>query len=101
MIGDDYMTLQEIATEMLKDIDRYAVSKEVEVPKMVQARTHKKWRVNKKWAKRYGMKMTYEKKMARVADITLDNVIEFCQEKGLPLPDEFLTVQSNGGDSDE
>lgn len=101
MIGDDYMTLQEIATEMLKDIDRYAVSKEVDVPKMVQARTHKKWRVNKKWAKRYGMKVVYEKKMARVADITLDNVIEFCQEKGLPLPIEFLTVQNDGGDSDE
>ena len=101
MIGDDYMTLQEIATEMLKDIDRYAVSKEVDVPKMVQARTHKKWRVNKKWARRYGMKVVYEKKMARVADITLDNVIEFCQEKGLPLPDEFLTIQSDGGDSDE
>ena len=95
------MTLQEIAEMMLKEVDRYAVRKEVEVPKMVQARTHKKWRVNKKWAKRYGTKVVYEKKMARVADITLDNVIEFCHEKGLPLPDEFLTIQSNRGDSDE
>ena len=94
------MTLQEIATEMLKEVDRYAVSKEVDVPKMVQARTHKKWRVNKKWAKRYGVKVVYEKKMAKVADITLDNVIEFCHEKGLPLPDEFLTEQ-NGGDMSE
>jgi hypothetical protein len=41
------------------------------------------------------MKVVYEKKMAKVADITLDNVIEFCQEKGLPLPDEFLTVQND------
>ena len=89
------MTLQEIATEMLKEIDRYAVRKEVEVPKMVQARTHKKWRVNKKWKNRYGMKVVYEKKMARVADITLENVLEFCQEKGLPLPDEFLTMQND------
>lgn len=89
------MTLQEIATEMMKEIDRYAVRKEVEVPKMVQTRTHKKWRVNKKWAKRYGMKVVYEKKMARVADITLENVLEFCQEKGLPLPDEFLTMQND------
>ena len=86
----DYMTLQEIAEMMLKEVDRYAVRKEVDVPKMVQARTHKKKRVNKKWAKRYGMKMIYEKKMARVADITLENVLEFCQEKGLPLPDEFM-----------
>ena len=90
------MTLQEIAEMMLKEVDRYAVRKEVEVPKMVQARTHKKWRVNKKWLKRYGMKMVYEKKMAKVADITLENVLEFCQEKNLPLPIEFL----NNGDID-
>lgn len=95
------MTLQEIAEMMVKEVDRYAVSKEVEVPKMIQARTHKKWRVNKKWLRRYGMKMVYEKKMARVADITLDDVIEFCSEKGLPLPDEFLMGQSNGGDVNE
>lgn len=89
------MTLQEIATEMLKEVDRYAVHKEVDVPKMIQARTHKKWRINKKWKKRYGMKMVYEKKIAKVADITLENVLEFCQEKGLPLPDEFLTIQND------
>ena len=89
------MTLQEIATEMLKEIDRYAIRKEVDVPKMVQARTHKKKRINKKWARRFGMKMIYEKKMARVADITLENVLEFCQEKGLPLPDEFMTIQND------
>ena len=91
----DYMTLQEIAEMMLKEVDRYAVSKEIGVPKMVQARTHKKWRVNKKWLKRYGVKLVYEKKMAKVADITLDNVIEFCQEKRLPLPVEFLTIQND------
>jgi hypothetical protein len=84
------MTLQEIAQEMLQDIDKYAVTKEVEIPKLVQARTHKKWRVNKKWAKRYGTKVVYEKKMARVADITINDVIEFCAEKGLPLPEEML-----------
>ena len=89
------MTLQEIAEMMLKEVDRYAIRKEVHVPKLVQTRTHKKWRINKKWAKRYGMKMVYEKKMARVADITIDNVIEFCQEKGLPLPVEFLTEQND------
>lgn len=84
------MTLQEIAQEMLQDINRYAVEKEVEVPKLVQARTHKKKRINKKWKKRYGMKIVYEKKMAKVADITIDDVLAFCSEKGLPLPDEFL-----------
>ena len=84
------MTLQEIAQEMLKEVDRYATLKEVQIPKLVQARTHKKRRINKKWAKRYGTKVIYKKKVAKVADITLDNVIEFCAEKGLPLPDEFL-----------
>lgn len=84
------MTLQEIAQEMLKEVDRYAVHKEVEIPKVVQARTHKKWRINKKWKKRFGDKVIYEKKMARVADITVNDVIEFCAEKGLPLPEEML-----------
>lgn len=84
------MTLQEITQEMLKDIDRYTILREVEVPMLVQARTHKKRRIKKKWLKRYGMKVVYQKKMAKVADITLDNVIEFCAERGLPLPEEIL-----------
>ena len=84
------MTLQEIAQEMLKEVDRYTTVQEVELPKLVQARTHKKWRINKKWKKRFGMKTIYEKKMAKVADITVENVLEFCREKGLPLPIEFL-----------
>ena len=91
------MTLQEIATEMLKEVDRYAVRKEVEVPKMVPMRTHKKHRIQKKWLKRFGTKVIYEKKMALVADITLENVLDFCQEKGLSLPDEMLTIQLGGG----
>ena len=51
--GVDNMTLQEIAMEMLKEVDRYTTVKEVEIPKLVQARTHKKKRINKKWKKRY------------------------------------------------
>lgn len=83
------MTLQEIAQEMLKDINRYAKTQEAYIPELVQARTHKKHRVNKKWKKRYGMKVIYKKKKSRVADITVNDVIEFCIEKGLPMPDEF------------
>ena len=86
------MTLQEIAQEMLKEVDSYATVKETEVPKLVQARTHKKKRINKKWKKRYGMTVVYEKKMAKVAEITVENVIEFCQEKGLQLPAELLSA---------
>lgn len=83
------MTLQEIAQEMLKDINRYAKVQEVEIPKVVQVRTHKKRRINKKWKKRYGTKVVYQKQKAKVADITVNDVIEFCIEKGLPMPDEF------------
>ena len=83
------MTLQEIAQEMLKDVERYAKVQEVEIPKLVQVRTHKKHRVDKKWKKRYGMKAVYIKQKAKVADITVSDVIEFCIEKGLPMPDEF------------
>ena len=83
------MTLQEIAQEMMKDINRYATTKEVDIPEVVQVRTHKKPRINKKWKKRYGMKVIYKKQTARVADITVNDVIEFCIEKGLPMPEEF------------
>ena len=83
------MTLSEIAQEMLKDIERYAKVQEVDIPKLVQVRTHKKRRINKKWKKRYGMKVVYQKQKAKVADITVNDVIEFCVERGLPMPDEF------------
>lgn len=83
------MTLQEISQKMLKDIERYAKMREVDVPQLVQVRKHKKHRVDKKWKKRYGMKVVYIKQMAKVADITVNDVIEFCIEKGLPMPDEF------------
>ena len=83
------MTLQEIASEMLKDINRYAKTQEVSIPVLVQTRTHKKRRINKKWKKRYGMQVVHKKQKARVADITVNDVIEFCIEKGLPMPDEF------------
>ena len=89
------MTLQEIAQEMLKEVDRYATTKEVQVPKLVQARTHKKKRINKKWKKRYGMKVVYVTKKARVADITVENVLEFCQKKGFPVPIELLSNINN------
>ena len=90
--------MQEIATEMLKEVDRYAIRKEVEVPKLVPMRTHKKRRIQKKWLKRFGTKIVYEKKMAKVADITIEDVLQFCQEKNLPIPIELL---NNGGVQDD
>lgn len=88
------MTLQEIAQEMMKDINRYAKVQEVEIPEVVQVKTHKKPRINKKWKKRYGMKVIYKKQKTKVADITVNDVIEFCIENGLPMPEEFR--QSKG-----
>jgi hypothetical protein len=89
------MTLQEIAQEMLKDISRYAKTQEVEIPEVVQVRTHKKHRINKKWKKRYGVKVIYHKKKAKVADITVNDVINFCIENNLPMPDEFRQNNTN------
>ena len=83
------MTLQEIAQEMLKDINRYAKVQEVDIPQLVQVRTHKNKRINKKWKKRYGMKVVYKKQKAKVADITVNDVIQYCIENNLPMPEEF------------
>jgi hypothetical protein len=74
---------------MIED-GRYFTEQEVEIPRLVQAKTHKKKRINKKWAKRYGYKTVYEVKKAKIMDVTIDNVVEFCLEKQIPLPDEFL-----------
>ena len=83
------MTLQEIVSLMIED-GRYFVEKDAEIPKMVQTRRHKKRRVDKKWAKRYGYKTIYETKRSKVMDVTINNVVEFCLEKQIALPNEFL-----------
>ena len=88
--GGENMTLQEIAQLMIKDIDKYSTVKTVMVPKIVQTKTHKKARVNKKWKKRYGITLIYEETTAKVADITVDDIVEFCAENSIPLPQEFL-----------
>ena len=84
------MTMQELIPLLIED-GRYFAEGETQVPKLIQARTHKKWRINKKWLKRYGMKVVYETKKAKVLDVTVDRIVEFCSEKGLPLPLEMLT----------
>lgn len=88
------MNLQDIVSLMVED-GRYFVEKDAEIPKYIQARTHKKKRVNKKWAKRYGYKTIYETKKAKVMDVTINNIIEFCYEKQLALPDELLNSITN------
>lgn len=83
------MTLQEVVQLMIQD-GRYFVERDVEIPKQVQVRKHKKRRINKKWAKRYGYKIEYVTKKSKVMDVTINNVVEFCIEKQIPLPEEFL-----------
>ena len=45
------MTMQELIPLLIED-GRYFTEGETQVPKLVQARTHKKQRINKKWRKR-------------------------------------------------
>lgn len=83
------MTIKELIPLLIED-GRYFTERETQVPKLVQARTHKNRRINKKWKKRYGDKVIFETKKAKVLDVTIERIVEFCAEKGLPLPDEFL-----------
>ena len=91
MIGVKSMTMQELIPLLIED-GRYFTEGETQVPKLVQARTHKNWRINKKWLKRYGTKVVYETKKAKVLDVTVERIVEFCADKGLPLPDEMLNT---------
>ena len=88
------MTIQELVSLLIED-GRYFTEGETQVPKLVQARTHKKWRINKKWKKRFGDKIIYETKKAKVLDVTVERIVEFCAEKGLPLPDEIIANINN------
>ena len=83
------MTMQELIPLLIED-GRYFTEGETQVPKFVQVRTHRKKRINKKWLKRYGYKTIYETKKAKKLEVTIERIIEFCSEKGLPLPDELL-----------
>ena len=83
------MTMQELIPLLIED-GRYFVEGETQVPKVVPVRVHKNWRIQKKWKKRFGEKVIYETKKAKKLDVTIDLIIEFCSEKGLPLPDEML-----------
>lgn len=87
------MTMQDIVQELLKDPDKYAVESEEQIlvgtkPK----RTHKKRRIAKKWLKRYGVVPVCETKKCKKIDVTLDLIVEFCSEKGLPLPEELISM---------
>lgn len=86
------MTMQDIISAMMSDADKYATEQDVEVfVGMKPVRTHKKKRIAKKWAKRYGYKAAYETKRAKVIDVTMDMVIDYCQENHIPVTDLSLS----------
>lgn len=45
----------------------------VEIPIMVQRRTHRKRRINKKWRKRYGTVIRYENRRSKKIEIKADD----------------------------
>lgn len=47
----------------------------------VQARTHKKTRINKKWLKRYGYKQVPDMSTIRIADVPGMGKVLFCHPK--------------------
>ena len=90
------MTIQDIVQKLLKEPDRYAVESEEQIlVRTKPKRTHKKRRIAKKWLKRYGVVPVYKTKKCKEIDVTIDLIVEFCSEKGLPLPDEILTIQND------
>lgn len=87
------MTMEEIIQELLKDGEEYMVMREELIPVGLEpVKKHKKKRIQKKWIKRYGLKQKYEKKMSKVIDVTWDIIIDFCAKKGLPLPQEIISL---------
>lgn len=53
----------------------------VEIPIMVQCRTHKKKRINKKWRKRYGAVIRYEKRRAKKIEIKAGDLYAYAHCK--------------------
>lgn len=82
------MTMQDIVQELLKEPDKYAVEREEMILIGVEpVRKHKKRRIQKKYIKRYGMKTIYEKKKVKAIDVTMDMLLDFCQENNIPITD--------------
>jgi hypothetical protein len=93
------MTIQEIVGELMKHADEYAVESIEKIPVGTQQkRKHKKWRINKKWAKRYGYETIYAEKKCKKIDVTTDLIVEFCFKYKYPLPDEMMGVVNKIGD---
>ena len=93
------MTMQEIAQELMKHANEYAVESIEKIPVGTrQRKTHSKHRINKKWAKRYGYETVYEEKKCKKIEVTTELIVEFCFKYGYPLPDEMRGIINQIGD---
>ena len=87
------MKMQEVVNELMKHADEYAVESIEQIPVGTkQIKTHRKRRINKKWAKKYGYETIYEEKKCKKIDVTTDLIVEFCYKYGYPLPDEMRGI---------
>ena len=87
------MTMQEVVNELMKHVNEYAVESVEMIPVGTkQKKVHRKHRINKKWAKRYGSETIYEEKKCKKIDVTTDLIVEFCFKYGYPLPDEIRGI---------
>ena len=95
------MTIQDIVQELLKEPDKYIIEREEMIPIGIEpVRKHKKRRIQKKYIKRYGMKTIYEKKKVKAIDVTMDMLLDFCQEKNIPITD-IVNLNYNGDNNGE
>ena len=87
------MTMQEITQELMKHANEYAVESVEKIPVGTkQRRIHSKYRINKKWAKKYGYETVYEEKKCKKIEVTTELIVEFCFKYGYPLPDEMRGI---------
>jgi len=62
----------------MPSLDKFTAEFDGNVPMLVQAKTHKKKRINKKWLKRYGMKVVYKKAHGKMINLTADDCYDNC-----------------------
>lgn len=91
------MTTQELIQEMMKHADELAIDSVELIPtgKFKPVKKHKKKRVQKKWAKVYGVKPVYVEKKCKKIDVTVDMLIEFCKKYNYPMPSDFTITFSS------
>lgn len=69
--------LEALQQDILQNPDNFTIFLDTIVPiGMIQTRTHKRKRINKKWLKRYGEKMGYKKIHTKVTECVIENNLD-------------------------